>query len=190
MKHSRRAPIVLSIVSLVAMVCAAAETRLSSAGLGAAQFGMSLQQVEQALGSTFQVTASQRAKWQSGECTTRSAGMPGTSLVFAKGRFSAAVLSKGSSAMTRSGLAIGNAEAKAIATLKGDPTYRRAESRYSDGKGNDMDIIVGKADFDKARGAFKGNIVRIFSQKGRIVTISAGQASYVMLDEHDDDSCP
>jgi hypothetical protein len=178
---------------LASSACAGAlaleDLRLSSAGLGAAQFGMTLQQVEQALGSRLTVTDRQRRHWQSAVCSVHLKDRPGTQLVFDKGRFAATVLAAPSTIATRSGISIGDPERKAIDTLGKDPTYHRSENRYSDGKGATMEIFVGKVATDARTQELRGTLVRLTSVRGKVQQIEAGLASFVSMDEHEGDEC-
>lgn len=172
---------------LATTVSADTEMRLSTAGLGMATIGSTLQQVEKATNASFQLNAKQRKNWLTNSCYASSKQLPGVGFVFERGRLHAITLGEGAKFTTRSGIAVGDAERKAIDLLKSDPTYLRVENHYGDGSMTNMEIFVGKDKNNKQNNASDGLLMKISSVKGKIVAIEAGRASYVNMIEHEDD---
>jgi len=183
MMHSK---IVLAgLVIAVSAASAQTDMTLTTAGLGAATIGSTLQQVEKATNVSFQLNPNQRKNWLVEECYISSNSLPGVGFVFERGRLLAVTLGKGARITTRSGIAVGDAERKAIDLLKNDPTYTRGENHYGDGSMTNMEIVVGKAKFNPQRNAYDGMLMKISSVKGSIDSIEAGRASYVALFERE-----
>ena len=178
--------LIISTMIFIGSANADADVRLSTAGLGPATFGMTLQQVEIALGKPLPLNAKQRKNWSTSQCYLETKELPGVSFMFERGRLLVISLDGSSRLTTRSGIAVGDSERKAIDLLKTDPTYRRNENRYDDGSKTNMEITVGKAVFDTKANSFRGMQMKISSVSGKIVAIEAGQASYVAMDEHED----
>lgn len=170
---------------MASFASAQTDITLTTAGLGKATIGSTLQTVETVLQVSFQLNAKQRKNWLVEECYVSSKSLPGVGFVFERGRLLAVTLGKGANITTRSGIAVGDSERKAIDLLKSDPTYTRGENHYGDGSMTNMEIVVGKAKFNPQRNAYDGMLMKISSVKGRIDSIEAGRASYVALVEHE-----
>ena len=182
--------LIISAMIFIGAANADADVRLSTAGLGPATFGMTLQQVEIALGKPLPLNAKQRKNWSTSQCYLETKELPGVSFIFERGRLLVVSLDGSSRLTTRSGIAVGDAERKAIDLLKSDPTYQRNENNYGDGSKTNMEITIGKAAFDTKANAYRGTLMKISSVKGKIVAIEAGHASYVAMVEHEgDDEC-
>jgi hypothetical protein len=156
-------------------------------GLGPARIGMNAARVEQAIGSPLQVAAERRKTktWLSSECTVGAPRLPGVSFVFDHDRLTAVLLAEPSRLSTRQGVAVGDAERKATAALRSDPTFARNVSRYDDGSNTFTELSVGRATFDQRSNAYLGSIMRFSAKKGTITSIQAGLARYVAVDEHE-----
>lgn len=161
---------------------------LSSAAFGDAKFGMRADAVERALGKRLILNDEQRAAGIGGlKCGSVSVdGLPGVALHFNDWRLGAASLNKDAKVTTQSGLAIGDPESKVIAALQGDPTYRRDVTRHADpsDKNAPTEITVGRSRVDPKTNRVIGAVVQFYSEGGRVSSISAGDAGYVLDDEH------
>ena len=162
------------------------ELRLSSTGLGKATFGMTLQQVEATLGVKFPLNAIQQKNWQEHLCYVITPQLLNVGFIFNNGRLQAIDVGEGSIIKTRSGIAVGDSESKAMDILKTDPTYFRQENQYGDRSNTNMEITVGKAIFNNSLNLYDGTMVKISSSKGKIVSIEAGDSNYVTMVEHED----
>ena len=164
--------------------------QVSSAGLGEAKFGMTVESVEKALGQklSFSKQASKVGVYTLA-CTYAAVdGLLGVSLRFENGRFTAVDVQK-PTVITKSGFKVGDPESAVINKLRSDSTYQRHPNHYDD---NVDEITVGKAKFtEKAKyaGQWQGTVVKFTSENGVITSIEAGEASYVYLVEHHEE-CP
>ena len=163
--------------------------QVSSAGLGEAKFGMTVESVEKALGQklSFSKQASKVGVYTLA-CTYAAVdGLLGVSLRFENGRFTAVDVQK-PTVITKSGFKVGDPESAVINKLRSDSTYERHPNHYND---NVQEITVGKAKFTGTAnaGQWQGTVVKFTSENGVITSIEAGEASYVNLVEHEED-CP
>ena len=135
--------------------------QVSSAGLGEAKFGMTVESVEKALGQklSFSKQASKVGVYTLA-CTYADVdGLLGVSLRFENGRFTAVDVQK-PTVITKSGFKVGDPESAVINKLRSDSTYQRHPNHYSD---NVQEITVGKAKFtEKAKyaGLWQGTVVK------------------------------
>jgi hypothetical protein len=173
-----------------AMAIAAPTLQVSNAGLGDAKFGMNVESVEKALGANLsfgqKVAKAGVAKL---DCVyARIDGVSGVSLRFEYGHLTVAIIDK-PTVTTKSGFKVGDPESAIISKLKGDPTYRRETSPEPDGADEiflGSSKLVGTGEKRKSQ----GNMIMFASKRGRVVLIEAGDASYLMMVEHDEDCQP
>jgi hypothetical protein len=175
----------MSMFSLTAV--AASLPQASTGGLGDAKFGMNIESVEGALGQKLLFSKKSISLGVNKlDCTYASiGGIPGVSLRFERGRFTAAILS-GPLVATKSGIKVGDPESAVIGKFKSDPTYQRTSNHYDE---KVMEIYLGKSTFvPKGNGGeYQGRVIKFTSQRGKITAIETGEASYVMMVEHDED---
>jgi len=156
----------------------------STAGLSEAKFGMKVDAVENALGKKLLFNKGSRQA----QCGVAGIdGLPGVALRFEKGRFTVVEITK-PTASTKIGFMVGNSENVVVSRLQNDPTYQRGKNRYNETL---QEITVGKSTFvvTGSSGHWQGRVMKITSKSGRVTRIDLGEASYLMLDEHEGDEC-
>lgn len=173
----------LALAFSSALAFAAPTPELSMSGLGQAQFGMTLKAAEQALGVPIsflpEVVKTGIGK---ADCATGTVhNLLGVFVFFERGRF-IAVEAREPTIATTLGFRVGDREKAVIAKFRTYPTYQRHPNRYDDAV---TEITVGKAAFLEGRGGWQGRVGKFTSKGGVIRTIAAGEARYVMLDEHE-----
>jgi hypothetical protein len=157
----------------------------STVGLSDAKFGMTVDAVERALGKKLSFNKGSRIA-QCGVATI--VGLSGVSLRFEDGRFIVFEITQ-PTVRTDMGFMMGNSEKDVIGQLQKDPTYIRGANRYDETL---QEIIVGKSKFvvkGTNDGYWQGRVMKITSKRGKVTRIELGEASYVMLDEHEGDEC-
>jgi hypothetical protein len=178
--------VVSGLVLMGQLAAADSAPDVSTAGLGAAKFGMDLEAVERALGRELALNKrNSKAQIRKMECSYATLGdLPGVNLRFEKGHFMAVYVSKPTVA-TRSGFKVGDPERNVIDKLKTDPTYVRSSNHYED---SIKEVIVGKTDVagqgDKRK--MLGRVIKFTSKRGRITEIQAGEAAWVTLFEQEE----
>jgi len=168
---------------------ASAHPKLSANALGNAFIGMTVQQVTQRLGVMMDIDARMRKSWGVAECSVSASTLPGSTFVFDRDHLAAVILVAPSALRTSEGIGVGDDERNAIDAYRSSPTYNRYVGRYDDGSGASTEINVGPSTFNQSKGKWEGSLLKIRSEKGRIVSIEAGLASYVALDEHEGENC-
>jgi hypothetical protein len=177
--------------ALVSTIAGAAPTlQVSNAGLGDAKFGMNVESVEKALGANLSFgQKDDKAGISKLKCAyARIDGVSGTSLRFEYGRMTVAIIDK-PTVTTKSGFKVGDPESVVINKFKGDPTYRRQSGQYDEAT---KEIYLGSAKIvgKDQQGRWQGQLIKFTSQRGVVTAIEAGEASYIMLVEHEEDCQP
>ena len=152
--------------------------QVSTAGIGDAKFGMTVNAAEQALGHKLKFAKDiSAAQFRTGLCVTASiVGIPGIELVFTKGQFDGLSIDM-PTVTTKTGFKVGDSEAKVINRFQSDPTYKRNENRH-EGPAL-MEITLGKS------GSAHDTTLIFRSRKGVITNIMVGHVGYV----YDPDYC-
>ena len=123
-----RASIYIFLVLFSMLTSAEPMLQASTAGLGEAKFGMTVNAVEKALGK--KLLFNQRSR--QAQCGVAGIdGLPGVALRFEKGRFTVVEITK-PTVSTKIGFMVGNSEKDVISRLRNDPTYNRGENRYDE----------------------------------------------------------
>jgi hypothetical protein len=187
MKMSNLRLLGLPFALVSAWAIATPTLQVSNAGLGDAKFGMNVESVEKALGANLSFgQKATKASVSKLDCVyARIDGVSGVSLRFEYGRLTAATIDK-PTVTTKSGFKVGDSESTVISKLKGDPTYRRQSDQYDDAVkeiylGNAKIVGVGE------KGKWQGNLIKFRSERGVVTVIEAGDASYIIKVEHDED---
>lgn len=159
---------------------------VSTAGLGDAKFGMDVDAVERALGTSLTLNkGNSKGQVRKMDCSYASLrDLAGVDLRFERGRFMAVYVRKPVVA-TRSGFKVGDPEQVVVDKLKADPTYQRGSNHYDD---TIKEIVVGKMSSQGLGSNRKvvGQIIKFTSKKGRITEIQAGDAAWVSLFEQEE----
>ena len=152
--------------------------QLSTAGIGDAEFGMTPEAVERALGRKLLFNKGMpNAQFKNALCEPATiTGVPGVQLVFTKGKFDGISTDK-PSVTTKSGFKVGDPEASVIKKFQTDITYRRDESRHEGAEL--MEITIGRSD------VVHGTVLQFSSRHGKVIRIDAGHSDYV----YDSDYC-
>jgi hypothetical protein len=158
-----------------------ASLQLTGSGLGKARLGMSIQDVERALGVKLSFDAADR---KAGILKLRCAGgttasLPGVEFMFNKGRL-IAIGSKNPTITTAAGFKVGDREAAVISKLQNDPTFRREPNRHDD---SFKEITLGKVTFKPGKG-WEGVLAQFVSKNGVVEQIWVGDANYITLNEY------
>jgi len=164
----------------------AARLQVDLSGLKNASFGAPIEVVQKAFGKKIIFSnVAVNAGPQSLDCVWASVDkMYGIHLRFEKGRF-AAILISSPIITSVGGLNVGDAEAKVVAILRNDPTLEIGENRYDD---TVKEIRIGKAEVvgTPEHWRWQGTNIKYTIKDGVVAGIEAGEASYVMLDEHEE----